>query len=86
MTATNRDANRQAPAPLIDQAEALVLQLEVLLIQLPDRDRNNLGHLLDLMGRAAGLREDLCAGGLEDMHAYIGPGHRVMARTGDTED
>lgn len=63
--------------PLIDRAEALVLQLEALLLAMTERDRNNLGQLLDMMGQAAGRRDDLVAEGLEDMHAYIGPGNRV---------
>jgi len=64
--------------PLIDQAEALVLQLEGLLIQMTERDRNNLGQIADMMGVAAGRRHDLVADALEDMHAYMGPGNRVM--------
>jgi hypothetical protein len=66
--------------PLIDQAEALVLQLEDLLLRMADRDRSNLGHLLDILGQAAGLREDLVAEELERMHGYIGPGNRVMGQ------
>jgi hypothetical protein len=65
-------------APLIDQAEALVLQLEDLLIRMTERNRNNLGQLLDMMGQAAGLREEMVFEGLEDMHAYMGAGNRVM--------
>lgn len=63
---------------LIDQAEELVLQLEGLLIQMSDRDRNNLGQLADMLGQAAGRRDDLVAEALQDMRSYMGPGNRVM--------
>jgi hypothetical protein len=63
----------------IDRAEALVLQLEALLVAMPDWDRLNLGVLLNTLGEAAGLRDDLMAERLETLHGYLGPGNRAEA-------
>jgi hypothetical protein len=65
---------------LIDQAEALVLQLETMLRAMPDRDCLNQGVLPVAMGDSAGLRDDLMADRLETMHAHMGVGNRAVDR------
>src|SRR4051812_35428636 len=64
-------------APTIDRAEALLLEIYAIVPHLSPRDQSNLGHVLEITGQAAGLREDLFAEALEEARGYIGSGNRV---------
>lgn len=68
------------PAPTIEDAERLILELAGILPHLSTRDASNVSHVLDELGQAAGSRADLVAGAVADALADIGPGNRVHDR------
>jgi hypothetical protein len=63
--------------PLIDQAEALLLELAAIIPQLSDRDVCNVGHNLDVMYRASEAGAEAFTEVLADDPMLIGEGQRI---------
>jgi hypothetical protein len=67
-------------APDIDRAEALLLEIRDIILRLDERHAGDVGHVLNLMGRAAGLAEPGFSEVLAKIDEHVGPGNRVMDR------
>lgn len=71
-------ANPATEVPPIDRAEALLVDLRDTLLLMGSRDRSNVCQNLDILYRAAELRDDMFVEALASEPLQIGPGSRVM--------
>ena len=79
-TTTTAPGAGQTPAPTIDEAERLIVDLARILPHLSKRDGSNVGHVPDQLGRAAGSSARHLAQAVADALEDIGPGNRVHDR------
>ena len=63
--------------PLIDRAEALLVELQAILLRLDGRHQTNVGTNLEILACAAELREDLVPAYLAEHPLMIGEGNRI---------
>jgi hypothetical protein len=69
-----------APVPLTDQAEALLVEIARVFPRLTERDRSNVGHVLEHLATASACVDAEFAEGIEQAMSYAGPGRRVHDR------
>jgi len=62
---------------LIDRAEALLVELQAILLRLDGRHQTNVGTNLEILACAAELREDLVPAYLAEHPLMIGEGNRI---------
>jgi len=64
-------------SPSIDRAEALLVELQAILLRLDGRHQTNVGTNLEILACAAELREDLVPAYLAEHPLMIGEGNRI---------